>query len=103
MWNVIKARQTGIRFRRQVPIGFWIADFACLDPKLVIEIDDLSHEWRDEEERTAYFEAQGFDVIRFTNEMVAKELPSVVGTIEAWIEDHAPLAGSAGTPPNVGR
>ncbi len=88
LWGAIKAKKTGIRFRRQVPIGYWIADFACLAAKLVVEIDDPSHEWRDEEARTAYFESLGFEVIRFTNEMVAKDLDSVVGAIEAWVEDR---------------
>ncbi len=89
VWTMIRGRKTGLRFRRQVPIGHWIADFASLDPKLVIEVDDPSHEWRDETERTTHFESQGFHVIRFTNEMVAKEPGSVLGTIEAWLEDRA--------------
>jgi len=103
VWGMIKGKRTGLKFRRQVPIGHWIADFACLNPKLVLEVDDPSHEWRDETGRTTYFESQGFDVIRFTNELVAKEPGSVLGTIEAWLEDNAHLAGSAGTPPTGGR
>jgi hypothetical protein len=46
LWRGISRRQTGARFRRQVPIGEWIADFACFDPKLVIEVDGESHDWR---------------------------------------------------------
>jgi very-short-patch-repair endonuclease len=86
LWGAIQGRSLGVRFRRQVPIGYWIADFACLDPRLVIEVDDTSHEYRDESMRTDYFVALGFAVLRFTNKEVAQELPGVVGTIEAWVE-----------------
>jgi very-short-patch-repair endonuclease len=94
LWNAIKGRSVGARFRRQVPIGFWIADFASLNPRLVIEVDDTSHEFRDESMRTDYFESQGFAVLRVTNQRVALELPEVVGTIESWIE-HIRTFGEA--------
>ncbi|HDK44916.1 MAG TPA: DUF559 domain-containing protein, partial [Actinobacteria bacterium] len=85
VWDAIKAKKAGARFRRQVPVGYWIPDFACLNPQLVVEIDDLSHDWSDETERIQYFESQGFTVLRFTNEEVAKEFPEVIGTIENWV------------------
>ncbi len=87
LWRAIRGGQTGARFRRQVPIGHWIADFACLNPKLVIEVDDTSHEFRDESERTRYFQSLGFAVLRFTNCQIALEYPEAVGTVEAWV-DH---------------
>ena len=86
LWRAIKRKQTGVRFRRQVPIGHWIADFACLDPKLVVEVDDISHEFRDESERTSYFQALGFVVLRFTNRQIALEGPEAVSTIGAWVD-----------------
>ena len=85
VWSSIKSGRAGARFRRQVPIGSWIVDFACLDPKLVIEIDDESHDWRDETTRTEYLWDQGFSVLRFRNEEVAKEIQAVVNTIENWL------------------
>jgi len=94
LWAAIKGRSVGARFRRQVPIGHWIADFASLNPRLVIEVDDTSHEFRDESMRTDYFIEQGFAVLRFTNKRIAQDLPEVVGTIEGWIE-HIRLHGKA--------
>ena len=85
LWKGTRNRSTGARFRRQVPIGHWIADFASLDPRLVIEVDDLSHELRDELVRTRYFRSQGFVILRFTNEQIAKELPEAVSRIERWV------------------
>ena len=86
LWSALKSRGAGARFRRQVPIGRWIADFASLRPRLVIEVDDLSHEWKEEQERTAYLESVGFAVLRFDNEEVAKDLEAVVNTILLWVE-----------------
>jgi len=85
VWSVIKAGRTGARFRRQVPIGRWVVDFACLDLNLVIEIDDTSHYWRDETARTGFLCAEGFRVLRFTNEEVAKDIHGVKSTIELWV------------------
>ena len=62
------------------------ADFASFDPRLVVEFDDPSHEFRDESTRTRYFESKGFAMLRFTNRQIAQELPEAVGTIEAWVE-----------------
>lgn len=86
LWSGLKNRATRARFRRQVPIGIWIADFASFDPRLVIEVDDPSHDWGDETERTAYLEARGFAVLRFTNKDVATEISDVIATIEYWVE-----------------
>lgn len=85
LWFLLKNRGAGCRFRRQVPMGQWIVDFASLDPALVVEVDDISHIGRDESERTHYLNEAGFHVVRFTNEYVANELPAVVETIRAWV------------------
>lgn len=44
LWVAIRGGLVGARFRRQVPIGYWVADFASLNPRLVIEVDDTSHD-----------------------------------------------------------
>ena len=94
LWAAIRGGSVGARFRRQVPIGYWIADLASLSPRLVIEVDDTSHEFRDESMRTDYFNSQGFSVLRFSNKRIAQELPEVVGTIESWVQ-HIRLHGEA--------
>jgi very-short-patch-repair endonuclease len=85
MWSLLKGSQTGVRFRRQVPVGPWIADFASLQIRLVIEVDDTSHQWRDEWERTGYFESVGFRILRFTNREVAFHFDQVHRTIDRWV------------------
>ena len=94
LWRAIKQKQTGVRFRRQVPIGHWIADFACLDPRLVVEVDDVSHEFRDESRRTSYFQTLGFVVLRFTNRQIVLEYPEAISTIRALV-DHFKRTGQA--------
>jgi hypothetical protein len=94
-----------------VPIGPWIVDFCSLNPRLAIEIDDTSHEFRDESLRTEYLESLGFPVLRFSNRQVAQDFPEVIGTIESWIahlnatgrppSDRVPLR-PFGPPPPAG-
>ncbi len=86
LWLSIRNRATGAKFRRQVPIGTWIADFACLNPKIVIEVDGASHDFRDEEERTAYIESQGFTILRFNNEDIRNNMTNVFDDIVREVE-----------------
>ena len=86
LWDGIKGKATGARFRRQVPIGTWIPDFVCLQPRLIVEVDDRSHDYRDESERTAYLESLGFTILRFTNKEIAQEVHDAIGTIEHWVQ-----------------
>jgi len=86
LWDGIRRKQTGARFRRQVPIGIWIADFASFSPKLVIEVDDESHDLRDETERTHDIESRGFTILRFDNEEIAQHPDDAVDTVRTWVE-----------------
>jgi very-short-patch-repair endonuclease len=86
LWSALKTKQTGVRFRRQVPIGRWIADFACFDPRLVIEVDDTSHDYRDESKRNADLAAEGFAILRFDNKEIAQDLNAAFNSVVFWIE-----------------
>src|ERR1700684_4274400 len=85
----------GTYFRRQVPLGPYFADFACLKHRLVIELDGDQHTTPDAQrhdaERTAFLEAQGFRVLRFWNDQVFSGIDGVIDTIYAAIEDTATL------------
>jgi very-short-patch-repair endonuclease len=76
-------RLAGLKFRRQVPVGHYVADFLCHDTKLIIELDGPSHDLRREhdETRTAWLHEQGYRVIRFVNEEVHADVVSVLRTI----------------------
>ena len=77
MWYLLRRGQFGgLKFRRQVPIGPYIIDFACLSERLVIELDGGQHDANAEEDarRTAWLEAQGYRVLRFWNNEVFENL-----------------------------
>jgi ATP-dependent helicase HrpA/adenine-specific DNA-methyltransferase len=74
VWAILKAPPfDALHFRRQVPFGHrYIADFASHSARLIVEIDGPSHDPLSDVERrrTAWFEGQGYRVVRLTNEQV---------------------------------
>ncbi len=82
LWRVLRKRNiNNCRFRRQYPIGNYIADFVCREKKLVIEIDGGQHNEPEtikyDEDRTRYIESKGYKVIRFWNNDIDNNLDSV--------------------------
>ncbi len=80
LWAVLRGRRLcGLKFRRQYPIEPFIADFACINEKLVVEIDGGYHDYVYEEDqsRQQKIKALGWDVIRFTNEEVLGDVEAV--------------------------
>ena len=84
LWAYLRDRRcAGLKFRRQQPVGPFVADFLCKEAKLTVEIDGSSHDGKEEldAERQAHLEQAGFKVIRFTNEAVLANLEGVVEEI----------------------
>lgn len=83
MWGALREKIPGAKFRRQVPIGPYYADFLSFSAKLVIEIDGGQHgEAQDyDARRTAFIEAQGYRVIRFWNNDVLENIEGVIAVI----------------------
>jgi very-short-patch-repair endonuclease len=84
----------GFRFRRQVALGGFIADFASFDARLLIEVDGATHS-TDEElardaARAAALAAQGFALLRFTNDEVFHNLDGVLDTIRPKLVELRP-------------
>ena len=70
IWYRLRSRHTeGYRFRHQVPLGRFIADFVCHEAKLIVEIDGDQHEPLSEQEMhlTRFLEGQGDRILRFWN------------------------------------
>jgi very-short-patch-repair endonuclease len=87
VWSRLRRKQlAGFRFRRQVPIGAFFADFACLSARLVIEIDGPLHEEAADARKTAYLEGQGFRVARFSVADVDQSLDDVVDAVFLYLE-----------------
>ena len=102
LWARLRAGQlAGLKFRRQHPIGRFIADFCCPAHRLVIEIDGDSHAERVtyDAARTAWLEGQGYRVIRFLNDDVHHRLEAVLEAIVAECQapgDSQELTGGQG-------
>jgi very-short-patch-repair endonuclease len=83
LWYNLRANRLGHKFKRQVPIGNYIVDFACLQKRLVIELDGGQHMDNQEydRERTDWLNVQGFRVLRFWNNEVLQQTTAVVEAI----------------------
>ncbi|MBI4281918.1 MAG: endonuclease domain-containing protein [Chloroflexi bacterium] len=89
LWKHLRLRQLGgYKFRRQQPIGHYIADFACFEAKLIIELDGGHHSQQatDDAERSVWLEAQGFRILRFWNNQVLEEIEAVKQVIVEALE-----------------
>jgi very-short-patch-repair endonuclease len=86
LWYHLRLRNLGVKFRRQVPIGKYIVDFACLNRKLIIEIDGGQHlENKKDSIRDDWLESKGFKVLRFWNNEVFENIESVLEKIKEAI------------------
>jgi len=96
LWSLLRNRQVGsLKFRRQVPIRPYIADFVCYSRRLIVEADGPFHGDHDEP-RDAWLRDQGFRILRFPNEMIASDHQSVLAAILGAIETR----GTFGEPPH---
>ena len=84
LWCILRNRRfVRAKFRRQVPIGPYIADFLCYDARVIIEADGGQHcQSRKDAARDAWFARQGFRVLRFWNNDILKN-PEGVATVIA--------------------
>ena len=84
LWQALREKQLyGHRFRRQHPIGKYIADFACIERKVVIELDGGQHQDNVayDEQRTAFLQENGWRVLRFWNNDALNNIEGVLFTI----------------------
>ncbi len=102
LWAQLRARQlNGAKFRRQVWIGPFIADFFSADAKLIVEVDGDSHAERNayDEQRTVWLNGEGFRVVRVTNADVMGNIEGVLEFIASNLPSPSqPLAGSLPLP-----
>jgi very-short-patch-repair endonuclease len=88
LWSILRAKQLcNLKFRREHPIGPFITDFACLERKLVIELDGGYHDTCGQRDvnREAYLTRLGWTVIRFTDEDVTSDIERVARGISEFL------------------
>ena len=89
LWSILRSRQlAGCKFRRQLPIDRYFADFACRETMLIVEVDGSQHmaEAAYDAERTRVLEIAGWRVLRFWNNDVLVNIEGVADAILAEIK-----------------
>ncbi|MCO5065553.1 MAG: endonuclease domain-containing protein [Rhizobiaceae bacterium] len=91
LWAELRDRRLdGIKFRRQVPIGSYIADLVCFGAGLIVELDGSQHaDPAHDRMRDADLKRKGFRVLRFWNDDVLRDLDNVCATIIAFVRDRS--------------
>lgn len=104
LWQKIRREELGVKFRRQVPIDSkYIADFACLDKKIIVEVDGGQHcESFNDVQRTFYMENEGFRVIRFWNNEIDANIEGCIDVLKEVISTPLPLLTQV-LPPQGGK
>ncbi len=101
LWYRLRNGQLGVKFRRQLPIDRYVADFASEEAKLVVEVDGSQHALSAQRDAvpSAAIEARGYLVLRFWNNDVLKETDAVVFEIMRALESR----NASGIPSPIGR
>jgi len=84
LWQILRSHQNdGYKFRRQVPISRYIADFTCHEARLIVEIDGGQHDRSSppEVERSGSLQNEGYRILRFWNNEVLANLDGVHAAI----------------------
>jgi very-short-patch-repair endonuclease len=83
-WQAVRNRQLdGFKFRFQHSLAPYVADFACLEAMLIVELDGGQHSEAKDARRTAFLEAKGFRILRFWNHDVLENLEGVLAVVSA--------------------
>ena len=95
LWQRLRNRQLGgWKFRRQHPVGPYVADFACVEAQLIVELDGGQHFEPEaqiaDERRTEALRKLGFSVLRFDNRQALAETDAVLTAILQWLDLHHP-------------
>ena len=103
LWKyVLKAKQlNGYQFRRQRPVLNYIADFMFIELKLIIEVDGITHHWKEtmlkDKKKQNDLESAGFTVLRFIDDEVLNNINAVHSFLEDWISKK--VGGNAKSTP----
>jgi very-short-patch-repair endonuclease len=101
LWKGLRENALGAKFRRQVPIGSYVADFACLSHKLIVEVDGGQHlENIQDEVRDGWLRRQGFRVLRFWDHEVLRSPEVVLEVIARALKSAGKSPAHSEAPPS---
>lgn len=91
LWEELRAKKLGVKFRRQAIILGWIVDFYCPAQGLVVEVDGLDHQRplkkAKDAERDKVMRARGLRILRIDSSRVLSQMPSVLEEIRQMVQD----------------
>jgi len=101
LWRELRGRRP--KFRKQVPLAGYVADFACMETRLIIEVDGLSHDMGSrparDEKRTRILQGKGWRVVRVAARRVLADPVAAADAILRMAETYRPHHHPAGGPP----
>ena len=105
LWGMLRGRRLmGAKFRRQQPIGPFIADFVCQEIRLIVEADGSQHaESTSDVDRTKYLESIGYRVLRFWNNDILTNPSGVFDVIASAMTTPPPPTAARRAPPSPAR
>ncbi|MEO1164164.1 MAG: DUF559 domain-containing protein, partial [Chloroflexota bacterium] len=104
LWHYLRKKKLGIKFRRQMPLGPFIADFYSSYTKIIIEVDGDSHTTQQEYDamRTAYLTYLGCTVLRVTNQQIHDDIEAVLAKIQSTVSERLASIDAESSPLNSG-
>ena len=101
LWNYLKTKPFGFKFRRQHPFSNYILDFYCHSLKLVIEVDGSIHNLeevkRNDEARQKLLEEDGMTVIRFSNGNIKLHPEKIIQQLESFLKEKTTKKNDSST------
>ncbi|WP_369821490.1 endonuclease domain-containing protein [Novosphingobium sp. CF614] len=105
LWRELRGKPRGLKFRRQFPIAGYVADFACVEVRLLIEVDGIVHDMGErpahDARRDAILDASGWQVMRIPATTILADLTGTATSMVAFAESLRPLR-PCGAPPRSG-
>ncbi len=100
LWQMLRDRRfSAFKFRRQVPVGPFIADFLCFETRLIVEADGGQHcESAADARRTVWLESQNFRVQRFWNHEILSQPRNVMDRLYTALNSPSPRSPAARRP-----
>lgn len=93
LWQQLKTRPNGLKFRKQHPSGPFVADFYCHEKRLVIEVDGIAHDMGDnpecDEKRNAWFAERNLEVLRIPAKEVLNNATAAAQSIVDYADNKA--------------
>ena len=103
LWRELRGRRTGVKFRRQFPVLDYVADFACIEVRLLFEVDGIAHDMGDRPPRDArrdgILNGKGWRIVRIAANDILKDAAAAAQSIAVLADSLRPLHHPADGPP----